>query len=350
MMKNVNRKIINHSILFIIFMLLFRPVLQAQTVSKVGTTAGAFLKIGVGARCLAMGEAMATQATDITAMYWNPAGLSRISGMQILLNHYDYIADMNFDYGALAIPMQQLGTFGIHFSILSMSDIERTTILEPEGTGEMVAASFYSIGAGYARALTDRFSIGGNLKYVSENLWHTHSGGIAMDVGVLYRSLFKNIRIGMSISNFGSEMQLSGRDLLVQHDIDEQSNGNNANINANMSTDEFSLPIHFRVGISANLTKDFLNINNNDLVIAVDAVHPNDNKEYLNIGGEYVFRDLISARAGYRQLFLEDHEGGITYGFGLKLKILANQFYMDYAVVDLGRLDYLNKISLILSF
>jgi len=340
------RKIIQNILLILIAGV---TLVNGQTVSKVGTTAGAFLKIGVGGRGLAMGEAMTTQANDITAMYWNPAGLSKIQGMQMLVNHYDYIAEMNFDYGAFAIAVPNIGTIGLHFSMLSMEDIERTTILEPEGTGEMVEASSFSAGFAFARMLTDRFSIGANVKYIRENLWHTSANGMAADLGIQYVTMFKDLKIGMAITNFGSGLQLEGRDLLIQHDIDQTSNGNNANINANMSTDEYSLPIMFRVGISSNLTKDFFGIKNNDLIIAVDAVHPNDNNEYMNIGAEYVFRNLLSGRAGYRQLFLEEHEGGLTYGFGLKLKVAGKSLQMDYAVADYGRLDFQSKISLILA-
>jgi hypothetical protein len=197
--------------------------------------------------------------------------------------------------------------------------------------------------------LTDRFAIGGTLKMISENIWHTNATGYALDIGLVYTAVFKNVRIGMSISNFGAGMQLEGRDLLVQHDIDETSNGNNSSINANLKTDRFSLPVLFRVGLSANLTRDFMQIENNDLILAVDAVHPNDNLEYLNVGGEYVYRNLLSLRAGYRQLFLKDAEGGLTLGFGLRLKIMDYGFNLDYAAVDYGRLDRLNKFSLILS-
>ncbi|MCK4639811.1 MAG: PorV/PorQ family protein [Candidatus Marinimicrobia bacterium] len=324
--------------------------LSAQTVSKVGTTAAAFLKIGVGGRALGMGEAFTTQANDVSAIFWNPAGLAQINNMQILMNHYDYIADISFDYGACAFSMPGLGTVGAHISFLGMPDIERTTVLEPNGTGEKVSASSMSIGFSYARFLTDRFSIGGTVKYVRESLWHTSAIGYALDVGVLYRAFFKNVMIGMSISNFGTNMQLSGRDLLIQHDIDELSDGNNANINGYLATDVYSMPVLFRVGISTNLTRDILGIQNNDLIFAVDAVHPSDNFEYLNLGAEYRFRDLIALRAGYRQLYLEDTEGGLALGFGIHLGIMNYDFRLDYAAVDFGRLDYLNKFSLILSF
>jgi hypothetical protein len=144
-------------------------------------------------------------------------------------------------------------------------------------------------------------------------------------------------------------MKMDGRDLLVQHDIDELSEGNNANINANLATEAFHLPILFRVGVSANMTRDFFRMENHDLIFAVDAVHPNDNREYLNVGAEYKFRNFFALRIGHRQLFLEDREGGLTFGFGLDFHLLNLGFKLDYAAVDFGRLDKQNKFSMILS-
>lgn len=324
-------------------------VLQAQTVSRVGTTAANFLKIGVGARALGMGEASATLAEDVTALYWNPAGLAQVDNTQFLFNHYDYIADIYLDYGGVAISFGQIGTVGLHFGYLGMPDLERTTILEPDGTGEMVSASSFTAGLSYARRLTDRFHMGGTLKMIRENLWHTSATGFALDLGLTYRTIFKNIKIGMSISNFGTSMQLSGRDLLVMHDIDISSNGNNSNINADLKTDEFSLPILFRMGLSANVMREFMHLDDNDLILAVDAVHPNDNFEYMNMGMEYAWHKILFLRGGYRQMFLKDAEGGMTFGFGLNLKLFHYHFIMDYAAIDYGRLDRLNKFSLILS-
>ncbi|RQV99420.1 PorV/PorQ family protein [bacterium] len=325
-------------------------LIEAQTVAKVGTSAASFLKIGVGGRALGMGEAYTTCANDITSIFWNPAGLATVQNTQVLLNHYDYIADVNYEYGAVAMAMPNIGTVGAHISFLGMPDIERTTVSEPNGTGEMVGASSMTVGISYARFLTDRFSIGGTAKMIQEQIWHCSATGYAMDIGVLYRTFFKNIKIGMSISNFGSSLQMEGRDLLIQHDIDESSDGNNANINGNLATDNYTIPILFRVGISSNLSKDFLGLENHDFIVAIDAVHPNDNYEYVNAGLEYQFRQLLAVRVGHRQLFLVDREGGLSLGFGLHLNFNSYDFFLDYAAVDFGRLDYLSKYSLILSF
>jgi len=323
---------------------------NAQVIGRVGSTAAPFLKIGVGARALGMGEAYTTQAEDITGVYWNPAGLANLSKMQVLVNHYDYIADLNYDFGAIAIPIRNFGTIGSFVGVLGMPDIERTTIQFPNGTGEKVSANSFVVGISYARALTDRFSIGSNIKYIQETIWHSTAKGVAFDIGVFYRTFFKNLKIGMSITNFGTEMQMSGRDMLIQHDINDTFEGNNENIGGYLDTDKFPLPILFRVGLSANLAEDFFALEKYDWIVAVDAVHPNDNKEYLSTGTEVKIYDMLSLRTGYRQMFLEDSEGGLTFGFGLHFNAKSTAIDIDYANVDYGRLDRQNKFSLILSF
>lgn len=348
--KNQLRQLLRtFSILLIVTPLLVSNV-SAQSIGRVGTTAAPFLKIGVGGRALGMGEAYTTIAEDITGMYWNPAGISRIEKMQAIVNHFDYIGDLYYDYAGFAMPIENIGTVGIFIGRLGMPDIERTTIQFPNGTGEKVSASSMVLGFSYARSLTDRFSIGGNFKYIREAIWHTSASTFAFDVGVLYRAFFKNIRIGMSISNFGSDMQLDGRDMLIQHDIDASFAGNNQNINAHLDTDKFPLPILFRVGLSSNITKDFLGISEHDWIIALDAVHPNDNKEYMNIGTELKLYNLISLRGGFREFLLQDREGGLTLGVGLQLNVMGIDMKVDYANIDYGRLDHHNKFSLILSF
>ena len=336
-------------LLFFVIMFL-QSNLSAQSVSRVGTTAAHFLKIGVGARALAMGEAFVTQANDVSALSWNPGGLGFMKRNQFIINHYEYIADLSFDYAGIAIKLPLVGILGFQFTHLGAPDIERTTLSDQDGNGEMVSSSFYSFGLSYGRALTDRFSIGGTAKYIRETLWHSHASGMALDIGILYNTIFKNIKIGMSISNFGTGMRMSGRDLLIQHDIDPTVAGNNETINADLTTDEFPLPVLFRVGISSDLTKDFFGVEGHDLIVSIDAIHPNDNKEYLNIGTEYLYNNFIALRAGYRQLFLKESEAGLTFGFGLHFNVNYFELNLDYAAIDYGRFDYVNKFSLIFSF
>ena len=324
---------------------------SAQTVNRVGTTAAPFLKIGVGARAVGMGEASTTTATDASALYWNPAGTAPLQRLQAIFSYDDYIADVRYSFGAVAVPVADVGTFGAFFGILGMDDIERTTVQYPNGTGERVSASSYVVGISYARALTDRFSIGFNGKYVRESIWHSSADGFAGDVGVVYTTFFKNLKIGMSISNFGTTMQMSGRDMLVQHDIAENFAGNNQNINADLETDRFPLPVLFRFGLSANVLRDILGSEQHDWIVAVDAIHPNDNPEYVNLGTELsLYNRIVSLRAGYRQLFLDDREGGLTLGVGIGAEVVGGRMEFDYAYVDLGRLENANKFTLLLTF
>jgi len=341
----------SHSCLLVLIVLVTMGPLDmaAQSISRAGTTAAPFLKIGVGARALGMGEACATQAEDVTGLFWNPAGLAWTDKMQVILNHYDYLADIYYEFGGLSIPFQGIGTFGFFFSYLGMPDIERTTIQFPDGNGEQVSASSYAVGLSFARALNDRFSIGGNVKFIREQIWHSHANGVAFDLGLIYHTFFKEVKIGMSISNFGTDMKMSGRDMLIQHDIDDSFAGNNQNVNAYLDTDEFPLPVLFRVGLSANIAQDIIGLENYDWIIAVDAVHPNDNREHLNIGTEILIYDLFALRAGFRNMLLDEREGGLTFGAGLRVKLMQYIVRLDYAFVDYGRLDHTNKFSLILS-
>jgi hypothetical protein len=234
---------------------------------------------------------------------------------------------------------------------MNFGEIERTSIQFPDGTGEKASASSFVIGLSYARALTDRFSIGGNVKYVQEGIWHSTASGYAFDIGLLYKTFFKNIRIGMSISNFGSRMQMDGRDMQVQHDIDQSVAGNNPNINGHLDTDAFPMPVLFRVGLSSNITKDILDISGTDWIVAVDAVHPSDNNEYVNAGTELaLFNRLIALRGGFRQYLLDDREGGLTLGIGLQFESGYGQIGIDFAAIDYGRFGYKNVLTLIVSF
>jgi hypothetical protein len=343
----MNRK---KTILFV-FLLLVGGQVLAQTISRVGTTAAPFLKIGVGSRATSMGNAYTTIADDASAMYWNPAGTSRLTQLQALYSHYYYFADITYDYGCIAIPISGVGMAGAFFSYMNYGEIDRTTVDFPDGTGEQVSASSLAVGFSYSRGLTDRFSMGGNVKYVREGIWHSVATSLAFDLGLQYKTFFKNLTIGMSISNFGSAMKMDGRDLLVQHDISGSIAGNNPNLNSHLDTDEFPLPMIYRVGISNNIAREFLGSEEHDWIIAVDAVHPNDNQEYLNMGTEIrLYNKLLSLRAGYRGMFLSDQEDGLTFGAGLGLDVSGGRLDLDFAYVKFGRLGNQNMLTIILTY
>lgn len=322
---------------------LFTHALMAQNISKVGTTSMTFLKVDAGARQVGMGSAGVASTDDALGLYWNPSGIARLEQSHAVFNHINWIADISYNYAAFAVPIQGLGSIGISATFVSMDPITRTTVDFPSGTGETFDASNYSIGFTYARNLTDRFSLGGTAKIVSEEIFNCTARGIAFDVGLLFTTQFHGLQMGMSISNYGTKVKMDGRDLLIQTDIDKSRAGNNETINAVLKTESYDLPLFFRVGLSMDLLKG---TGNSNFIVSVDALHPNDDVEYVNVGAEYTIFKMFSLRGGYKTLFARDSEEGLSLGTGVKLNMMQYHMAIDYAWRDFGRLGNIQMFTL----
>ncbi len=318
------------------------PGATAQEVTKVGTTAAKFLSIPVGARAVGMGGAFVAVANDASAMYWNPAGIARLTRSEALFTHSDWIADINFNYAGVVMPIAGLGTVGVSFTSLGVDEMERTTIDQPEGTGQFFSAGSFALAVSYGRALTEWFSIGGNVKYVNEHIWNSAATGLAVDIGTLFTTPFRGVTLGASISNFGQKMKISGDDLIVQNDI-SPINGNNPNINAVLATDEFEMPLLLRIGVAY----DAIKTDEHQLTLVVDAVHPNDNTESVSFGGELAgFHNTLFLRGGYKAYGAQDSEEQFTVGGGFNYHM--DQFLtlkIDYAYEQFGRLNNVHKFA-----
>ncbi len=315
----------------IIIMMTFSVSLFGQ--SKTGSTAAPFLNIGIGPRSIAMGGAFVATANDVSSIYWNPAGAARMNKSGALFAHSKWFADIDYNWAGAVINLDDAGIFGISVVNLDYGDMELTTLSEPEGTGGTFTANDMSIAITYAKNLTDRFSIGGSIKYISQNIWNSTASTIAVDLGVLFHSDIYGLRIGAAITNLGGDMRISGSDLNIQHDIDRTIYGNNDQILATLNTDAWPIPLTFKIG----LAMDILEIADHRITIAVDAIQPSDNKEALNAGMEYEVFNMIALRAGYKSLFLENSEEGLTFGFGLKYDFSPTLgLSIDYAYQQFG--------------
>jgi long-subunit fatty acid transport protein len=311
-------------------------------VTKVGTTGGKFLSIPVGARAVGMGGAFVAMADDASAMYWNPAGIGRLVQSEAIFTHSAWVADLDFNYGGVVVPVSGFGTLGLSFTSLSMADMERTTEEQPEGTGEFFSAGSFAVGLSYARNLTEWFSIGGTAKYINEHIWNSNATGFAIDVGTLFTTPFTGVKFGAGISNFGSKLQIRGDDLLVLKDI-SPNHGNNANVNASLGTDPFDLPLVLRIGVAYEpIVSD-----DRHLTFVVDAVHPNDNSESISVGTEFSgVGNIVSIRGGYMALGQRDSEERYTLGGGVKFNADNNlAFRFDYAFQRFNRLENVHKFA-----
>lgn len=320
-----------------------------RNVSKSGTTAATFLEIPVGARAIAMGSAFAGLSDDVSSFYWNPAGAARLQQTEVLFSHTNWLADLKFDYSSVAVPVGAFGTVGVSFTSMSTGDMAVRTIDKPEGTGELFNASSLAFGLHYARNLSDHFSIGFTGKYIQETIWHMSSQAFALDIGVLYTTdFFNKMKIGATISNFGTDLALAGRDARMFERVDPQKQGSNDQIPVDIEMDKWSLPLNFQFGIATDLFKS----NSNRVTIAADALHPSDNYESINVGLEYGFMEIFSLRTGYRSIGLVDSEGGLTFGAGFDSELFGGgiRAKLDYAYADYGRLKATNVITLAVAF
>jgi Uncharacterised protein family (UPF0164) len=328
----------------IVFILLVATIqMFAQDISKAGITAAQFLKIGIGPRAIGMGAAYTATADDLSAIHWNPAGVAKNNANEVYFNHTNWIADVSNDFAAISSYIPGIGTIGAFIIVSKSIDGEVVrTIENPEGTGELFDAGGMSLGLTFARNLTDNFSIGFNAKFIQESIWHMNAEGFALDMGVLYKiDVLNELRLAASVSNFGTKMQMDGRDILEIKSVGKGTGGNL--INTKIEIDSYDLPLLFRVGVAADVIKE----RSHRVTLAVDAIHPNDHTEYVNVGTEFAWNEILFARAGFKSLFEKDTEQGLTLGVGMNYK-LANvvNVMIDYAYQDFGRFKNVHYLSL----
>lgn len=346
----MNRKFYVY-ISFLLLILILNFHTQAQNyrsnVSKRGTTAANFLEIGVGARALAIGSAFTALSDDPSAIYWNPGGLGKLNRHGVIFNHTEWIADIGFDFMGAAFNLGKYGAVGLSFTSLTMDEMQVTSIVEPEGTGQIFRATDFAVSLAYAFRLTDRFSIGANGKVIRQGIWEMHATGFAVDLGVHYLTPFKGLYLGMAITNFGTSMKMAGPNSMILHDPDQQTVGNNGRIPAELQMGSWPLPLNFRLGLAYQLFKNEMH----RAFISADAQHPNNNYESVNVGAEYVFKNRLALRGGYRSLFLPDTEESLTFGAGVYYPIVGNvMFKFDFAYVDFGLFDNVYKYSVGIDF
>ncbi len=313
--------------------------------SKTGTTIGQFLLIEPSARVAGMGNAGVALYDEIVSAYFNPGAIAYQKGYGAQFTHSEWLADISFDYVAAAIQIGEVGNLYLSVASLNSGGIDVRTVDQPLGTGERYTVSNIALGLGYGRQITDRFSAGVQVNYIQETIWHSSLGTFAINIGTVYH-LGNGVRIGASLSNFGLQAEYNGRDLRFQYDNDPDRHGDNSTLPGEVFTDEFSLPVLFRVGIAWPVRLS----ENNQVQLAMTAFHPNDNTESVSFGAEWLVWKTFALRGGYQNLFLEDSEVGLALGAGLQHELGDFDFRFDYAWADHGRLENTQRFTLGITF
>jgi len=315
--------------IIIILLLVSTGAVFAQN-ARLGTAGATELLIPVGARGVAMGGAVLTSTFGANAIFWNPANISRAkNSVDILASYQNYIADIGVQYGAVAVNAGEFGTLGFSLKSYSMGDIIKTTVENPDGTGQTFTPQFFSLGVSYSKLLTDRVSVGLNINYISEKLDLVSASGIGFDFGVDYSSVagIKGFDLAIIMKNIGPNMKYDGSGLWIRATADDQRRGKQF---YKISTADFSLPTSLAIGLGYTLSFN----DQNNLRLVGSFTNNNYYLDEYKVGGEYSFNDMLFLRGGYTYTPNANSSDLVyTYslGFGLRYNVGGSEVEFDYA-------------------
>jgi len=276
---------------------------------EAGTSGFLFLRLGDGARAGGMGEAFTAVADDATSIYYNPAGMANVEGVDLNVTHTEWLQDIRLEQVSVANEMLG-GAVGLGFTGVYYGAMDRYPdypALVPDGTFAPYDLSF---AAGYAMDVLPNLSAGVSAKLIYEKIDFESATGWAIDVGIFHRSMIKGITLAASMLNLGPE--------------------------AKFVEEKFYPPFQLRGGASYRYDADWLR---GSAILATDAVFPNDGDAKLHFGMEYNYGTLLSVRAGYKANY---YTQGPTLGFGVKHGSLRFDYAfmpMEFSMGDSHRLS-----------
>lgn len=319
--------------------------------SRQGTRGANFLNLPIGARANAMAGAVLGSEEGSTAWYWNPSGAATLEGLAAGFTRQELYQDLDISLNYLGISLPALGgVIGVHATSMNSGDIERTDEENPTGSafaGRTFDWTSTSIGVGYARRLTDRLSLGGSVKYVSEGMSQATIGWAAVDAGTTFRTGLYGLTIGASLTNIGPASRMRGGLVDRAINTDEVSP---YITNVSLRTRETDLPTAFRFSVTSDLLgsgESLFGMSGGSHrltgeVAFSDAIDQNLQNAY---GLEYGFKQRFFLRAGKR--FYNDERAtgtsglyGLSGGAGLRLPLGDTRaLKFDYAYTSMGDLE-----------
>ncbi|MBE2219422.1 MAG: PorV/PorQ family protein [Ignavibacteria bacterium] len=293
---------------------------------RAGTSSLQFLKIGAGARATGMGETFIAVSNDITALYWNPAGLMQFEESGVHFSHTEWLVDLNHEFFGGVYRFGGNNALGLSVISLNTPAMQKTTEFQPGGTGEYFKYGDLGVGLTYSRKLTSQFSFGVTLRYVEETLAELKMRGFMVDLGTYYWTGLSNTRFAVTISNFGPQVKPSGS-------VTTSTGGTLSEFQA------FPPPTMFRIGFAY----DPVDNKTNKLTTSIQLNHPNDNAENLNIGAEYSYKNFLFLRGGYK--FNVESEN-FSAGVGFKVPISITKTSLDYSIANFKDLGFTHRLSI----
>jgi hypothetical protein len=298
---------------------------------KAGTNAAAFLKVGVGAREVALGSAVTTLQGTVEQMFWNPAGTAMKDGMaQATFSYANWLAGIKHMVGALAYNWEGIGTVGVGLITFGESDIPATRDpFNDPSTNTTYDYMDMAVQLTFSRYVTDRLSLGITAKYINEKIDDQTASAVAFDVGSLYDIGILGWRVGARLSNVGSDMKYY-----------------------NYAS---PIPITFSMGTSimplATDTQKWL--------VSADVVKQQDYIPYFNVGMEYTVLDMLSLRVGYKLNYSDTQDAGRatrnpilasiegwSLGGGVHATISDLDARVDYSFTDMKILSDVHRFTL----
>lgn len=297
---------------------------------RAGTSSATFLRIGVGARAVGMGESFVAVANDPSAIYWNPAGLASLQRREVAFSHTQWPADVTYEHVTMIFPSRRLGgSIALQFGVLG-TDIEETSELQPFGTGRTFAYSDLVVGGAYSRRWTDKLLVGAGVKFVREDLGSQVGGptssAMLFDVGSIYYLGLGSVRIATSLTNFGAALKPSGS-YVSPYD------GSTADY------DGFDPPLMFRYGLAF----EPIEREHQRLTTSFEVNQPADNERMIKAGAEWLFMNSLAIRSGYN--FRADALK-LSAGAGFNGTFGNYRGALDYAYTDGGPLGAVHRLSL----
>jgi len=305
-----------------------------DVVTKVATTAGNWLKLETGARGVGMAGAMVAAGTGVSAITYNPASIGFVKGSELYYSKTNYLAGISHSSMAYGTQVTPTDFIAFHLFTFNSGKMDVTNAFFPDGTGEEFDVTGLSLRGTYAKILTDRLKFGVSIKYIRETIYTTAMQTFAIDLGSNFDTGIYGIILGMSVTNFGPDVQFSGEGL-------EQQVADTLSVDGTLSklTDEFPIPMSFRLGIK----KDVFNNSIHKLTVAMDGVNPVDYVVTGNIGLEYSWLETAYVRGGTH---LNHDTASFTMGAGIKI----GNIFVDYAYANYGILDNTNQFGLRFGF